>query len=290
MNAAVWVGILALAAVVLAGVVLTVTAPRWARPHRLLPLRRRLHVASDGLVGAFGAPLAGLGVVLFGIGFMMLSLWLLGELAQVLEPAIDVPVFHWFEARQVEPWSSWWWFLTDIGSVDVTQRLAGLAAVVFAVLFALQRRRWWAPPALLAVGFVSEKLVQEWIKVIVDRGHPPTTLGTWPSGGCARVLIVYGLIVFLALRYARVRSTRVWVAGWSLVALAETIQAYARTYNLEHWVTDVVGGAVFGVMLLLMMLAVAAIILPAEDDRPSAGDAGTRDRAEPTPHRELVSD
>ena len=288
MNAAVWVGILWLAAVVLAGVVLTVTAPRWARPDRLLPLRRRLAVASDGLTAAFGAPLAGLSVVLFGIGLMMVSLWLLGELAQVLEPAIDVPVFHWFEARQVEPWSSWWWFLTDIGSVDVTQRLAGLAAVVFAVLFALQRRRWWAPPALLAAGFVSEKLVQEWIKVIVDRGHPPTTLGTWPSGGCARVLIVYGLIMFLALRYFRVRSTRVWVAGWSLVALAETVQAYARTYNLEHWVTDVVGGAVFGVMLLLMMLAVAAIIMPAEHDRRPAGEAGAR--SEPAPHPELVSD
>jgi hypothetical protein len=288
MNAAVWVGIIWLAAVILAGVALTVTAPRWARPDRLLPLRRRLAVASDGLAGAFGAPLAGLFVVLFGIGLMMVSLWLLGELAQVLEPAIDVPVFHWFEARQVEPWSSWWWFLTDIGKVDVTQRLAAVAAVVFAVLFA--RRRWWAPPALLLFGFISEKLVQEWVKVIVDRGHPPTTLGTWPSGGCARVLIVYGLIVFLALRYARVRSTRVWVAGWSLVALAETVQAYARTYNLEHWVTDVVGGVIFGIMLLLMMLAVAAIILPAEDDRPPAGDAGARDRAEPTPQRELVSD
>ena len=30
------------------------------------------------------------------------------------------------------------------------------------------------------------------IKKVVNRGHPPTTHGTWVSGGCARLLIVSG--------------------------------------------------------------------------------------------------
>jgi hypothetical protein len=32
---------------------------------------------------------------------------------------------------------------------------------------------------------------------VVRRGHPPTTFGTYPRGGCARVLIVDGLILFM---------------------------------------------------------------------------------------------
>jgi membrane-associated phospholipid phosphatase len=265
-NGAVLVGIIALLAVIIAGAVLSATAPRWVRPDRLLPLRRRLHVAGDGLVSAFGRLAAGLAVIFASAGFMIGLLWALGELAQKIERYVDHPVYNWFAARQVEPWSSVWWKLTNIGKVDYNQRTVAVAAVVFAVLFAVRGMRWWAPPFLLISGFLLEKGVQETDKVLVNRGHPPTTLGTWPSGGCARVLVVYGLIVFLALTWLRVRSKRVWVAGWSVVALCETIQMYSRTYNLEHWITDVIGGVLFGTMILLTMLAVARIVLPKESE------------------------
>jgi hypothetical protein len=33
-----------------------------------------------------------------------------------------------------------------------------------------------------------------------------------------------------------------------------SIQAYARINNLEHWVTDVAGGAIYGTMLLVAMI------------------------------------
>jgi hypothetical protein len=268
-NGAVLVGIIALLAVIVAGGVLTATAPRWVRPDRLLPLRRRLGVAGDGLIGAFGRVGALVAAVFCSAGFMIALLWLLGELAQKIEPQVDHPAFDWFAARQVEGWSSVWWKLTNIGKVDYNQVTVAIAAVVFAVLFAVRRMRWWAPPLLLVSGFLLEKGVQETTKVLVNRGHPPTTLGSWPSGGCGRVLIVYGLIVFLALTWLRVRSTRIWVAGWSLVALAETVQAYARTYNLEHWITDVIGGILFGTLLLLTMLAVSRLVLPKEPEAPA---------------------
>jgi hypothetical protein len=261
MNASVVSGVLVLLFVVIVGASLSVTAPAWTGPRRLARARFRAGTAADGLVSGFGRLGAAVVVVLTGGGFMMLSLWLLGEFAQRIESSVDHPLFHWFAARQTEPWSSWWWFLTDIGKVSLTQRICALAAVVFTVLYA--RRRWWAPPFLLIVGFLSEKLIQEALKVLVDRGHPPTTLGTWPSGGCGRVAVVYGLIMWLTLRWFEVRSLSVWVAGWTVVALAETVQAYARTVNLEHWFTDVVGGVLFGIMLLLTMTAAGKILLPA---------------------------
>lgn len=262
MNEAVGAGVVWLVTTVLAGVVLTVTAPGWARSRPAANLRRRLSAAGAALEHGLGRPVAALGVVFAGSGAMLLVLWLLGELAQVVEPTVDVPLFDWFQARQGPPaWSSTWLFLTDIGSLDLTQRIVAVAAVVFALLYA--RRRWWAPPALLLSGYAVEKLGQEALKILVDRGHPPTTLGTWPSGGCARVAVVYGLVVFLTLRWFQVTSTRAWVAGWSVVATAEAVQAYARTVNLEHWFTDVLGGMVFGVLLVLTMTAAGAILLSA---------------------------
>jgi hypothetical protein len=293
-NGAVLLGVVALAAVVVCGGVLSATAPRWVRADRLLPLRRRLHVAGDGLVSAFGRPGAAVAAIFCSAGFMIGLLWVLGELAQKIEPHVDHPAFDWFAARQVEPWSSVWWKLTNIGKVDYNQKTVAVAAVVFAVLFAVRKMRWWVPPFLLISGFLLEKGVQETAKVLVNRGHPPTTLGTWPSGGCARVMVVYGLIVFLTLTVLRVRSTKVWVAGWSVVALCETIQAYSRTYNLEHWITDVIGGILFGTMLLLTMLAVARIVMPAEpDDQPYAprhAEGGAVPGQEPPRERALVND
>jgi hypothetical protein len=46
---------------------------------------------------------------------------------------------------------------------------------------------------------------------------------------------------------------RAWVAGWCVLACLVSIQAYARLYNLEHWSTDVAGGVLFGLLLLLVM-------------------------------------
>ena len=113
---------------------------------------------------------------------------------------------------------------------------------------------------MLPVGFVLEKTLQDLLKLVVDRGHPPTTLGSFPSGGCARVVLVYGLIVFLVLRWSETRDPRVWAAGGAVVALCAVVQAYARMFNLEHWATDVAAGLLFGVLLLATMVGVVLVL------------------------------
>lgn len=269
MSGSVLVGVVALVVVAVVGAYATTTAPAWGpglvdrwESGRFAATAAQLR-ATLGPVRAFGS------VALFGAGLMLLVLWPVGRLAKALEPHVDVPVFHWFQDRQVGgAWSHAWRTLTNIGSLDLTQGLSLLGAVVFAVLFA--RRGWWVPPVAFLGGYVMEKYLQQALKLVVDRGHPPTTLGSYPSGGCGRVLLVYGLLVFFALRWARVRSHRLWALGGSLVALAATVQAYARTYNLEHWVTDVFGGLLFGCLLLATVVAAASVALPA----PAAGRPG----------------
>jgi hypothetical protein len=107
---------------------------------------------------------------------------------------------------------------------------------------------------MLIFGYLAEKYSQIILKTVVDRGHPPTTHGTWPSGGMGRLTVVYGLLFFFVVRRFWPNSPRAWAACWTLLAVCGSIQAYARLNNLEHWTTDVVGGAVYGVLLLAMML------------------------------------
>jgi hypothetical protein len=251
-------GVLGLLAVVAGGLLSTVKAPYWHEPDTLRSLRRRGGIAVHAAAEQLGAVTAAVIVALAGTGLALAVLWPLGRLAHLAEPFTDVPIFDWLQARQVASWSRLWRFLTDIGSLNLTQAITVAGSVVLAVLYA--RRRWWIPPLVLCSGYLMEKYLQQALKLVVDRGHPPTTLGTWPSGGCARVILVYGLIVYFSLRWRETESLRAWVAGWSLVALAASIQAYARLYNLEHWFTDVAGGLLFGVILLLTMTGVAWVL------------------------------
>jgi membrane-associated phospholipid phosphatase len=84
------------------------------------------------------------------------------------------------------------------------------------------------------------------------------------------VLIVYGLVTFMTVEWRWPESRRAWRIGMVVVAFLWSIQAYARLYNLEHWFTDVVGGTVFGLLGLLVMLGCARVLArPA--GRPVAG-------------------
>lgn len=214
--------------------------------------------AADGAIEDVGRVVTAAVVILAGWAFAIITCWVLGLLAHRLEPVVDRPVFDWFAARQVGGWTQIWHVLTQIGNRPETQALTVVGAVVFALL--LGRGRWWIPLTLLPVGYLLEKFGGQILKQMVDRGHPPTTLGTWVSGGCARLVVVYGLLIFFGLRWRRVKSRRVKVSAWSALAFLAAVEAYSRTYLLKHWVTDVVGGLVFGTMILLVVIMAALVL------------------------------
>jgi hypothetical protein len=227
--------------------------------------RRTLDVALKEL----GTIPSALIVVLAGVAATIASMWVLGKGAHALQGRVDWPVWRWFGAHQDTGWTNTWWHITSMGSPLVTQRLVMVGAVV--MFFVWRKRVWWLPPVVLILGYVSEKYGQIILKLVVHRGHPPhaaekfgaiaQTFGTWPSGGCARVLVVYGLITYLAVRvYRNGRSRGAWVFGAAFVSLALTVQAYARLNDMEHWITDVVGGTIFGVLLLSLMIGGAEIV------------------------------
>jgi membrane-associated phospholipid phosphatase len=229
----------------------------------------RSRTAVEGLIAAFGRPGAALAVVLAWSAAVIAVFWPLGELAHSLENAVDWPVLSWVTTRRNPTFEDFNWLYTALGDRSPLKWVSAAGAIVFAVLW---RRRFWIP--LLAIGaqFPLEQYVQAIVTGMVDRGHPPTGLGSYPSGGIARIVMVFGtLALFAALTWRM--SRRVHVALGTFVFLLAFYEGYSRIYVQKHWFTDVIAGILFGPALFLGF-AVAVCVL-----------AGRYPGAEPEPVR-----
>lgn len=221
----------------------------------------RVRTATAGLVSAFGRPGAALTVVLAWSAAIVAVFWPIGELAHSLEDAVDWPVLSWVATRRSPAFEDVNWFYTALGDRYPLKWVTVVAAVIFAVLW---RRRFWIPLLAIPAQFVLEQYVQAIIAGMVDRGHPPTGLGTYPSGGIARVVMVFGtLALFVALTWRL--SRRAQVALGTVVLLLATYEGYSRIYVQKHWLTDVISGLMFG-PALFAGFALAVCVLAGRDE------------------------
>lgn len=220
----------------------------------------RLALARSQMTGTLGP--VGAFVLLYGAGVFVLTAGglALGEFVQRIESAVDRPLFDMMENLYDPRWAEPVELVGRLGNTWPT-RYAAVAAIVVLTGLALWRRaRPWVPALLIGTSVVVQKFSQAALAEVVDRGHPPTTLGTYPSGGCVRVLVIYGTIAFLAFAYLRAGRT-VRMYGWSLIVTLAYVEGYTRTYLNKHWVTDVLGGwAVGGAMLLVTVFAARVLL------------------------------
>ncbi|RLP98784.1 phosphatase PAP2 family protein [Micromonospora sp. CV4] len=237
--------------VLVPAVVIPVVATRWAPAVRESRAADRLRVAVAGLTEAFGRIGAALVVLLAGSAAVVAICWPLGELLSRLEPSVDHPVFDYVHARRVDVWADINSFITAIGDRYPLKWVTVVAAIGFAI--AWRRRRWWIPLVAMPLQFVLEQYTQQILALTVDRGHPPTDLGTYPSGGCARVMLTFGTIAVLAgLTWNIPRRGRIAIA--TALAVLVAVEGYTRIYAERHWLTDVIGGWIFATLLLGVMV------------------------------------
>ncbi|GAA3914778.1 phosphatase PAP2 family protein [Actinoplanes auranticolor] len=226
-------------------------------------LAAKTHQAVAGLVVTLGRPMTALVFVLFWAAVIVAVFWPVGILAHRLENVIDWPVLLWVTDRRSPGFEDFNWWYTALGDRDPLKIVVVVAAVLFAPFW---RKRFWIPLVAILASFPLEQYVQAILAGMVNRGHPPTGLGSYPSGGIARVVMTFGAIaLFIALTWKLRRRWHVLLG--TVVLIMATYEGYSRIYTQKHWLTDVISGLLFGPALFLGY-ALAVGILAGRYPRP----------------------
>lgn len=183
---------------------------------------------------------------------------LLGVLVVHVGPSIDKPVYNWMIHHRVHAWKGVMNRLTKTGNTWTTW---GAAVAAAACLAAFYRRDKWLPPVVLGAAIVIDHYLTLALRHTFHRlGPPDSPLGTFPSGGCDRIIVFYGLIAYLIWRAASGRrSTAIWLAG--IVAALGFSEAYSRVYLTLHWFTDAVSGLIYGALILAVFIATIRLVI-----------------------------
>jgi len=152
-------------------------------------------------------------------------------------------------------------FVTTLGDHSVIVPFSFLVGGLVAY-----ERRDWRPVPLLVSGLAAEVVLQKTLKRLVkgpipaeeDSVGPP---GDFPSGGAARTLITFGLLARLLGEEWNSPAERVtlWAVALGLVAA----QGGSRIYLGRHWPEDVLGGWLFGWLILRTLTRAADLTSPA---------------------------
>jgi membrane-associated phospholipid phosphatase len=191
-------------------------------------------------------------IVVFGV------MWALGQLVVNHGLTIDKPIFTWMIGHQVHFMAALMNRLTKIGN---TWTVWGAAAAAAVCLMVTTKGSRWLPPVLFASVIVVDHFTTLALRHTFERLGPPTSpLGTYPSGGCDRVIFFYGLIGYLLWReFSGQRRTAIWIAAG--VAALGFNEAYSRVYLGLHWFTDAMSGLLYGGLLLAAFIFAIHFVL-----------------------------
>lgn len=189
----------------------------------------------------------------------LLTSWAVGKLLQ--NDSVTVPSRRLYEycrehrsaavSRRLDP-------VTTIGGYSVIGSFSLLVGGIVAY-----ERREWSPLPLLVGGVVSEIYLQKALKRLVKGTKPPAEEsigppGDFPSGGAARTVITFGMLAhLLTQRWDSPAERRII---WSIVTMLVLAQGGSRLYLGRHWPEDVVGGWLFGWLVLQTLTRVHELL------------------------------
>lgn len=139
--------------------------------------------------------------------------------------------------------------MAGLASLGDTPVLGTAAAVT--LVYLLWRRRWMAAAhwiAAIVFGLVLTALLE----TAIEMPRPPTAPAGFgfPSVAVTMATVVFGFFAVLISRELPGRK-RVW--PYLVAGVATTLIGFARLYLGAHWLSDVIGGTLFGILWLLAL-------------------------------------
>ncbi|WP_243742535.1 phosphatase PAP2 family protein [Actinorugispora endophytica] len=134
--------------------------------------------------------------------------------------------------------------------------------------------RSWRPVVLAVGGVFGMVCLVATMKVVLRRSHPrsgdpaffadsgewfPSESVSFPSGHGANAILIYGLVLFLIVRYRAVRPHIVPRFAYAIAAIA-ILQSLVSAYLHFHWFTDLVTGMVAGAFALRLTMKLDEMI------------------------------
>ncbi len=166
----------------------------------------------------------------------------------------DVRLMEWTQARAFPGQR-----LSDaVRAVTGTEVVLVTGAGAVVALWLLGHR---AAAILLAGGLIALPLLQGGLKELVDRPRPDELLvvvragfssESFPAGHVMSPTYLYGFLLYAAWRLRSPLALRVVAVGWSALILAAA--GPANVWLGVHWPSDVVGGYLWGLVLLLPLV------------------------------------
>jgi undecaprenyl-diphosphatase len=159
-----------------------------------------------------------------------------------------------------EPWRALAWIGNAFGFNPAT---SGLAVILLLAAVFRQDVRGAAFLVLL----VSFRALANGLKPVFDSPRPTADVAEilasvdglgFPSGHAMSSAVLFGGLTFLAIRQFGWCGPTRYAPGVAIAGVALT--GYARIWVGAHWLTDVIGGAIYGLAIVLVAANVSLII------------------------------
>ena len=162
----------------------------------------------------------------------------------------DAGISRWFARERTGDLNEVTAVTSNIGGTLTITILAVLSVAVAAFVW-----RRWREPMLVAVAVAGEVAIFLVVTLLVDRQRPPVKhldaappTSSFPSGHTAATVALWGALAVLASE--RARSALVRGIFLALAFGLPLLVASSRLYRGMHFFTDVLGGALLGVVWL----------------------------------------